>query len=188
MIDLKKAIAIGLTALLLLLLLCGCNNSTENTKGLAEQLNTLGEPPALQVSLNAESSPEQRISATRLSWTWSVPQGDGTTVTTHTDACGALQLADYSEITLFINDDNAEINFSFNDDYLPQSISARCWDVKFLEMESDGGFWDEGEPLEVIGNNKLNARNDGIDYIYEIYASWEMGNSCYVFRVNMVRE
>ena len=183
MIDLKKALAIGLTSLLLPL--SGCNNSAENTKGLAEQLNTLSKPPALYVSLNAESSPEQRISATRLSWTWSVPQGDGTTVTTHTDACSALQLSDYSEIMLFINDDNAEINFSFNDDYLPQSISTRRWDVKFLEMESDGGFWDEGEPLEVISDNKLSARNDGIDYIYEIYASWEMGNSYYVFRVNM---
>ena len=154
-------------------------------KGWRNSLTTLGEPPALHVSISSESSPEQRISATQLSWTWSVPQGDGTTVTTHTDACGALQLTDYGEITLFLHDDNAEINFSFNDDYLPQSISARRWDVKFIEMESDGGFWDEGEPLEVSGDNKLSIRNDGIDYIYEIYASWEMGNSYYVFRVNM---
>ena len=54
-------------------------------------------------------------------------------------------------------------------------------------LESDIGFYDEGELIEV-SNSMISARNDGIDYIYEVYAIWNEGNSHYVFRLSMSGE
>jgi len=181
----KKISAIVIMALLILISLVGCNNNAENT--VAGRQNTLNEPPALYVSFNSGDSSEQGFNAVRLSWTWSVLDEDGIIHTTCTDSCGALQLSDYSDITLFLNDDSGEITLGFSDDYQPLSVSAKRWDVKYLEMESDVGFWDEGESIEVIGS-KISVRNDGINYIYEVYANWSEGNSYYVFRVSMAGE
>ena len=179
----KKTIVIS-GMVFILLFLSACNN-TGNTP--SEQRNTLNEPPTLYIGSNTRNSSEQDFNAVRLSWTWSVSQKDGNSRTSHADASGPLHLSDYSAITLFISEDIADITLHFSDDYQPLSISAKRWDTKLLGMESDTGFYDEGEPIEV-SSSMISVQNDGIDYIYEVYANWDEGNSYYVFRVSLAGE
>ena len=152
--------------------------------GQSESKNPQNKPPSLYISSIDENSPEQNFYAERLTSQWSAIGEDGRTVTTLTDSAGALQLSDYSEITFHVYGDAGKIAMQFSNDYQPQTVSIRRWDTKYLTMESDVGFWDEGEQIESDGN-VIYIDNDGVDFIYEVHACWAEGMSYYAFCVSV---
>jgi hypothetical protein len=71
------------------------------------------------------------------------------------------------------------ITLSFSDNYHPQSVSVQRWNAVNAGGDS-AQIWDDGESINVSGNT-FEVTDDGNDYIYEVYAKWNEGESWYVF-------
>ena len=136
--------------------------------------------PTLELILLTEESSEQRIQAEQLTTSWSSNSGTGYEV--DSDHPLALEQDRYSEIALCIAGESCEIKLIFSDKYPPQSISAQRWNAEYISSGKDisDEVRDKSEQVEVE-DNKIIVYDDGNDYIYEIYAVWNNGNSRYSF-------
>jgi beta-lactamase regulating signal transducer with metallopeptidase domain len=139
--------------------------------------------PLLDVSLISANSIEQRVRAAQLTNDWYVEDENGDGFGYAADSFHPLQKSDgYDEVTLFLYDGESEIKLSFSDNYPPQSISVQRWNAEYAGSDSVD-VWDNGEPIQVNGT-AFYITDDRQDYIYEVSAKWQEGDSWYVFRVN----
>ena len=142
--------------------------------------------PSLDVNLSTESTPEQRVQAIQLSTSW---ESFGSGFAQESAHPLEMQANDFDSATLLLDDETGEIEMSFRNNNVPSSVSVQRWHVERLngELDVDGdGVIDEGETVEVDGNT-IPVINDGVDYIYEVYAVWHQGQSVYTFRVDRVQ-
>ena len=159
------SLRIGLT--LLLFLLAGCNRIPERA-------------PTLELAISSEGSLEQYIQAAQLTTSWTTGSGRGY----EADSFHPLTLKPdrYSEITLCLTDKSCEINLLFSDKYPPHSITAQRWNAEYRRSNHDisDEVKSKSEYVE-LENNTIYVYDDGKNYIYEIYAIWNNGNSRYTF-------
>jgi len=172
----KRRIAFGAALLILFTALTGCGNFNNlNIGGVTRA-------PSLDVII---SMPEQRVQAawSTHGWTWI-----GGAV--EADYDHPLCLNDYSEITLRLESESAEMKLRFGDHYPPQSVSVQRWNAKYVGTR-DAEVWESSEPV-AVNKNKIQINDDGNNYIYEVHAGWSKGKlrgngySYYVFRVDSV--
>jgi len=140
------------------------------------------EAPSLEVNLVEARLPEQRLKAAQLTTSWEYIDENGNSTGYKADSNSPLHLNDYSSITLQMNGESGEIELNFSDNYPPQTISVRRWDAVCAGSYSVD-VWKSSENIAINGNKAL-INDDGNDYIYEVHAQWEQGNSFYAFRVN----
>jgi len=165
----KKTITLGIV-LFLVMIIAVCSQPQ------IQPQTTLG-APLLSVSLQTDGMPIKRINAAQLTTSWYPPDG----INYEADADNPLDLGDYSRITLHLENMSGEIELEFSDGYLPQSMSIQRWRAEYVDRGTE--MWNKGEPVS-LERNKFLISDDGYDYIYEVYASWEDGNSRYAFRLD----
>jgi len=148
--------------------------------------NAPEQAPTLDISLVAEGFPEQHIQAIQLTTEWHLHFDDDTGYSYMTDSCHALQMLpdDFSESSFIADYTNYTITLNFSDNYLPETIAVQRWYAEYARgINNDVSVLSEnGESVEV-DENSIYIRDDGHDYIYEVYARWQNGSSYYTFRV-----
>lgn len=155
------------SALILLLMItsAGCNKIPKTA-------------PLLSLSLSSGDSQEQRIQAIQLTTSWNYKTGGY-----EADSFHPLQL-DYdrfSKATLHLINEVNEIKMAFSGNYPPHSVSVQRWNAALLgDAHSFNEALDKGESVDVKGTT-IYVPNDGYDYIYEVFATWQNGSSYYTF-------
>jgi len=140
--------------------------------------------PRLEVFLIQHRLADQHIQAAQLSPHWTVVDANGNAIGTFSkDSPLALELYNYDDWTLQFSIHYGEIALHFTDNYPPKSISVQRWDAEYI---GDDSAYFNGEPINLYGNSII-INDDGHDYIYEVYATWELGSSWYAFRVDGVK-
>jgi len=166
----KRVVAFGMTIVFLLVLLSACGTQKIPAKA-----------PSLNVALFVAGDLKiEDIQAAQLTTSWTDAKGGGY----EADSFHPLQLSDYSEITFDfthseLENDVYELEIQFGDKYPPQSISVQRWSAVHIGTDSTA-VWDNGETVELV-DNRFHAENDGCNYVYEVLARWENGNSRYAF-------
>ena len=170
----KRFVIIVLT-LSAILFMAACANGSKSDNSMLERA------PQLEISRVGDNASEHRVQAAQLTTSWRVEYKDGTGKGYEADAVHALQLSDYEDCTLKIDDVNGRIMLSFSDNYPPQSVSAKRWDALYTTGDQDIlSLIDKGEPVEIDGSI-IHVSSDGLDYVYEVNAIWEQGSSYYAF-------
>jgi len=163
----SKRITFLAALLLLLTAIIGCSEQK------AQQT-----APLLAVTLNADNMPTQRVQASQLTTSWSPKNGE---TAYEIDSLHPLDLSDYKEITLRLDNVVGEIEIEFSDNYSPLSVSIQRWSAEYIGRWED--VIDNGELVDVE-QHRIFVNNDGNDYVYQIYATWEEGSSWYAFRLD----
>jgi len=152
--------------------------------------------PQLDVILLSDDSQEQTIKSIQLKTVWNTDfAGDNNN---ETDSPVALQLSsqDFNDATFRLNAKCDLILLHFRDDYPPDSVSVNRWhsihgylNDRFSGVSPDNYNTYISNALDSIkpdtidaAGNILHIENDGNDYIYEVHAQWENGESYYTFR------
>jgi hypothetical protein len=138
--------------------------------------------PRLQLIFVEEELSAQHIQTAQLTTSWYVVDENGDGHGYEADSPHPLQLKSYDDITLQQHSSGGTIVFYFTDDYPPQSVSVQRWNAEHTNDESTE-VWDSGEKIKA-DDNGFAITADGQDYVYEVYATWEQGNSRYAFRVD----
>jgi len=195
----KKKVMQIITAILIITVTAGCGG-----KHISDPLSDSEEPPLpveplkrivggapekapeLVVSILQDSSPLQQFHAIQLTNNWYVIDEDGNGFAYGIDCAHAMQLDEetYAMATFFLAGASGIINIRFTDDFPPQSISVIRWNADYVTGSQDiGHILDIGESV-IINGDTFSISNDGITYIYEVYATWpDNGSSWYAFRV-----
>jgi hypothetical protein len=142
--------------------------------------------PLLDISLvtvsldgNSQSQISREVRAAQLTNSWYITDENGEGFGYSADSIHPLQKQDgYGDVTLTLNG-KGTVTLMFSDNYPPQSVSVQRWNAKVAGTDSFAEFGN-GEPVNVSGNT-FEAYDDGNDYIYEVYAKWNEGDSFYVF-------
>ena len=157
-----------------------------DTELVATVMTAPEKAPQLELTFTEEGLSEQRIQAMQLTTSWYVVDENGDGQGYEADSPHPLQLRDYDEITFQLHSSSGSFVFHFTDDYPPQSISVQRWNAEHINEEFIE-VWDNGEQIEA-DDNGFAITADGQDYIYEVYATWEQGNSRYAFRVEAAKK
>lgn len=164
-------------------LLSGIDFKEQNTTSDVKEI--LKKAPSLYVSLGTDSPPIKAIQLTT-SWDWVDENGNGGGY--EADSPHALQLhpSDYNECALRLVNENDELVLQFSDEYPPQSVSIQRWLAEYAVGEQNiSDPLNKSETIEINGNI-LHIKDNGQDYIYEVYARWVEGSSYYAFRVDCI--
>jgi beta-lactamase regulating signal transducer with metallopeptidase domain len=145
--------------------------------------------PLLDVNLvttvkseDSQTQTDRSVRAAQLTNSWYVTDENGEGFGYSADSVHPLQRQEgYEDVALTLNGTGTATLF-FSDNYPPYSISAQRWDAKYAGLDSYEMF-NEGEPV-IISGNTFKATDDGNDYIYEIHAKWNEGDSFYVFSLS----
>jgi hypothetical protein len=179
-----RLIIIVLTALGVLFSACSDDRNTGVTtqEFLGQETHNIPErPPLLDVGFVSGNTSAQRIRTTQLTYDWIIADENGDGVGIHADSPHPLQLRDYDEITLFQGDANSNVEMQFTGSYPPSSVSVQRWDAQFIGSEDYSlDIWDKGESV-TVSENLFSIGDDGRDYVYEVYATWNEGSSRYAF-------
>jgi len=166
--------------------LAGCI-ANQTPDEAAPAIPNLLKTPLLDIALITENSTEQRVRAAQLTNCWSGVNENGMGFGYCSDSFHPMQLPDgYDEITLFLYDEEADIIMQFSDDYPPYSVSVQRWDAQYAGTYSYD-IYENGEPVRA-GVNGFRIVDDSHDYVYEVYAKWEQGDSWYAFRVDSAKK
>ena len=166
----KRAVAFSIAIMFLIVLLSACDTQRIPAKA-----------PSLNIALFVAGDLKiEDIQAAQLTTSWTDSKGGGY----EADSLHPLQIRDYSEITFdFMHSDleNSvyELEIQFGDKYPPQSVSVLRWNAIHMGTDSNA-VWDDGETVELI-DNRFSVENNGCNYVYEVMARWENGNSRYAF-------
>jgi len=146
--------------------------------------------PQLSVTLTVDDLPQQHIQALQLSNKWTFFDVGGRWRGGYT-ATAELPLDfwafapwDFSEVIFYLDYTNGKIELHFSDDFPPDSLYFRRWNVELIGSSTD--LWPLN-PFTEVENNTIIINNSGNDYIYEVRAIWSQGESTYTFRINGLR-
>lgn len=131
------------------------------SNGAASAAGTvLSAPPELTVS-----APDGAIATGAGSYTWAVPQEDGTTC--EVIACGAhpQQIADRLPV---LETGSSQVTLVW--DVMPHTITVACW----ADPEAP-------EETAALTDGRLQVKPG--TYIYEVHAHWDSGHARYAFRI-----
>ena len=133
---------------------------------------------------NSQTQISRDVRAAQLTNSWYVVDKKGNGSGYSADSFHPLQKQDgYGDVTLNLNNSGV-ITLVFSDNYPPQSVSVQRWNAEYAGTDSID-VWNKGESVNMNGN-MFQISDDGNDYIYEIYAKWQEGDSWYVFRIDSI--
>ena len=153
-----------------------------------------GNAPLLDIVLTLDNPHERRVTTMQLTIGWTVEYNDGTATSNNQEALHPLQLksSEFDESTLVIVSGNDIAELQFNGDYQPETVTVCRWVSSFAYIDDRFSVFDEPdkhladaiESAEYVESDGKTIRlnNDGKDYIYEVRAEWENGESTYTFR------
>lgn len=136
----------------------------------------------VNVSGDSGTQISRDVRALQLTNDWYIVDENGDGVGYNADSFHPLQKPDgYDDVPLNLTG-SGTVTLSFGDNHPLQSVSVQRWNAEYAGTDS-ADIWDKGEPINVVGNS-FQISDDGIDYIYEVYAKWNEGDSWYVFCIN----
>lgn len=129
------------------------------------------EPPALSVSCGNNSIP-----AIRTTYSWSYPNGNGTSSGVEADGPHPLEMMEY--MTPLTVDDSGVVELQF--ELEPDEIIIHCWpEIYANKMENEDTFYaylDQPQILQVE-NGHVIVPTDA-NYIYEVCVKWRGDRDC----------
>jgi len=193
----KNAFIPILSFLIILLAITGCRGTQSET--YPQVISGIQElPPSLDVHLHNIIDPQlkgQTISAIQLGMSWLYYDENGVGKGIEADAPHPLQLKPdaFDDATVNLSNvrcdciegkNHIAIELRFGDNYLPESFSVIRWGFDLVTGNQDiDDIIGLGEQVEADGY-KISIFDDGIDYLYAVYANWSEGRSYYTFRTS----
>jgi hypothetical protein len=154
------------------------------TDTAAETLSFPEQSPSLYLELITEGGPTQRTQAVQLLTNWTWDEGGYNFSSPH-----PLQLHQdsFEDATLYLVGESAEVELFLPEDYPPVQLSVQRWRVDFADTsDRDDGNFEVGETLEVDGKIiRLDNKDSGFSYVYEIRAEWPEHDSFVIYAFHL---
>ncbi|MDR2568991.1 MAG: hypothetical protein LBD23_01670 [Oscillospiraceae bacterium] len=193
----KNAFILFLSLLIILFITAGCGGSQlESYPEVNQGIQEL--PPHLDVHLHNTLAPQfqgQTISAIQLGMSWLYYDENGIGKGIEADALHPLQMKpdSFNDATINMSTvrcdciegkNHIAVELRFSDNYPPESFSVIRWgsDLVTGNQEIDD-LISLGEQV-VADGYKILIFDDGIDYLYAVFANWSEGRSYYTFRTS----
>ena len=138
--------------------------------------------PKLYVALEAADR-AQTAEALQLTTGWSIMYDQVNGFGYFTDSSGPLSTLpeQTAASTIMVDGENCILKLQFTDDYLPEVVYIKRWNVEQVEnMQDFDSVYLSGEPVPV-DDFTFRISNDGHSYIYEVHAKWLPGYSYFAF-------
>jgi len=194
----KNVFTLSLTLLIILFITTGCGIlqsklTQEENPGIHEL------PPHLEVHLyntNSAHFQGQTITVIQLRMSWLYYDENGVGRGIEADAAHPLQMKPNAFTDEAVNlsnvrcdciegKDHIAIELRFGNDYPPESFSVIRWNFDLVSGEQDiDELINLGERVEANGYI-ISIYDDGIDYLYAVYANWPEGRSDYAFKTSV---
>jgi len=195
MFKMKKVIMLGLATALLFITAVGCSNLANTSKSVSQASAYAGGEPPMSSQVIPDKTPqlnvilengttEQQVRAMQLTTNWTFTDESGGGGSISFDSLHPLQIDpdDFNGVTILTNGSGGIIELQFSNANKPQTISVTRWNSEYATGSQDiNDVLHENSPVEWDWNT-ITVSDDGHDYIYEVYATWQEGSSYYTFR------